>query len=740
MPRSRRARGADIAIMLYTSGTTGKPKGVMLSHDNMVHTSINGIRHDTLTENEEVLAYLPMAWVGDHLFSYSQAIVAGFTVNCPESGATVLHDLREIGPSYFFAPPRIWESILTTVMVRIEDAAAPKRAMFRAFMKVAERVGARLLDGAPVGFGDRLLYGLGNLLVYGPLKDNLGFSRIRVAYTAGEAIGPEIFSFYRSLGINIKQIYGMTEATALVCGQRDGEVDPEAVGVAMPGVELRIGGDGEVQFRSPGTFVGYFRNEEATRETRSADGWISSGDAGYFDSNGQLRIIDRAKDVGRLTDGTLFAPKYIENKLKFSQYVLEAVAHGDGRDFVCAFVNIDLEAVGNWAERHGLAYTSYTDLAGKDEVYDLIAREIGSVNAALAADETMRGAQIRRFLILHKQLDPDDNELTRTRKVRRRFVSEKYAELVAALFDGAESVRIEARVTFEDGREGYRRGDPPDTRSRAGRAGSCGGLTGVAVEKQTGGALLEVDRISLGFGAVQALSDVSVAVREREILAIIGPNGAGKTSLLNCINGVYRPQSGRIAFDGEPRGNLSPADIARQGIARTFQNVALFRGMTTLDNIMAGRNTKIAGGLFAQALYWGRYVREELRHRRAVEEIIDFLEIQAIRKTPVGRLPYGLQKRVELGRALAAEPRLLLLDEPMAGMNVEEKEDMSRFVLDVNDEFGTTIVLIEHDMGVVMDISDRIAVLDYGRKIAEGAPEEVRRNPAVIDAYLGVGA
>ena len=449
-----KGQGADIAIMLYTSGTTGKPKGVMLSHDNMVRTSINGIRHDTLTESEEVLAYLPMAWVGDHLFSYSQAIVAGFTVNCPESGATVLHDLREIGPSYFFAPPRIWESILTTVMVRIEDAAAPKRAMFRAFMKVAERVGARLLDGAPVGFGDWLLYGLGNLLVYGPLKDNLGFSRIRVAYTAGEAIGPEIFSFYRSLGINIKQIYGMTEATALVCGQRDGEVDPEAVGVAMPGVELRIGGDGEVQFRSPGTFVGYFRNEEATRETRSADGWISSGDAGYFDRNGQLRIIDRAKDVGRLTDGTLFAPKYIENKLKFSQYVLEAVAHGDGRDFVCAFVNIDLEAVGNWAERRGLAYTSYTDLAGKDEVYDLIAREIGSVNAALAADETMCGAQIRRFLILHKQLDPDDNELTRTRKVRRRFVAEKYAELVAALFDGAESVRIEARVTFEDGREG----------------------------------------------------------------------------------------------------------------------------------------------------------------------------------------------------------------------------------------------------------------------------------------------
>lgn len=446
--------GADLAIMLYTSGTTGKPKGVMLSHDNLIQTSINGIGHDSLSEREEVLAYLPMAWVGDHLFSFSQAIVAGFTVNCPESGATVLHDLREIGPTYFFAPPRIWESILTTVMVRMENAARLKRATFRYFMAVAERVGTRLLDGKPAGIVDRTLYGLGNLLVYGPLKDNLGFSRIRVAYTAGEAIGPEIFSFYRSLGINIKQIYGMTEATALVCGQRDGEVDPEAVGVAMPGVELRIGDGGEVEFRSPGTFMGYFRNDEATRETRTEDGWISSGDAGYFDGNGQLRIIDRAKDVGRLADGTMFAPKYLENKLKFSQYVLEAVTHGDGRDFVCAFINIDLEAVGNWAERRGLAYTSYTDLAGKAEVYDLIGREVASVNAALAADPAMAGSQVRRFLILHKQLDPDDNELTRTRKVRRRFVAEKYATLIDALFAGADSVRVEARVTFEDGREG----------------------------------------------------------------------------------------------------------------------------------------------------------------------------------------------------------------------------------------------------------------------------------------------
>ena len=454
MDEVAKGRGGDLAIMLYTSGTTGKPKGVMLTYDNLERTSYNGIAYDKLTEADEVLAYLPMAWVGDHLFSYSQALCAGFTVNCPESGATVLADLREIGPTYFFAPPRIWESILTSVMVRIEDAAAIKRRLFRFFIKLAERVGTRLLDGEPVALGDRLLYWLGELLVYGPLKDNLGFSRIRVAYTAGEAIGPEIFAFYRSLGINIKQIYGMTEATALVCAQPDGEVSPDTVGTPYPGVELRVSEAGEVQFRGPGTFVGYYKNEQATAETKSADGWISSGDAGYIDDAGHLRIIDRAKDVGRLNDGTLLAPKFLENKLKFSPFILEAVAHGHGRDFATAFINIDLESVGNWAERRGLAYASYTDLAARPEVYDLIAGEIGKVNAALAADPKLVGSQIRRFLILHKQLDPDDNELTRTRKVRRGYVGEKYADLIEALYGGAREVQVEARVTFENGREG----------------------------------------------------------------------------------------------------------------------------------------------------------------------------------------------------------------------------------------------------------------------------------------------
>ena len=450
----QKTQGTDLAVMLYTSGTTGKPKGVMLSYDNVITTSWSGIAHDKLTVNENLVAYMPMAWIGDHLFSYGESLCIGFTVNCPESADTVIQDVREIGPTCFFAPPRIWENILTTVMVRIEDAAWLKRKMFNYFMKVAERIGPSLMDGKPVSLPDRLLYEMGRFLVYGPLRDNLGFSKMRVAYTAGEAIGPEIFTFYRSIGVNIKQLYGMTEATALVVGQADGEVYADSVGVPYPGVELRIGDNGEVMFRSPGVFQGYYKNPEATEETKTADGWIKSGDAGLIDADGQLRIIDRAKDVGKLNDGTMFAPKYIENKLKFSPYVREAVTHGNGRDMVAAFINIDLEAVGNWAERNGVSYTSYTDLAARTEVYDLVSRDIERVNNSLSEDPQLRGSQIQRFLILHKELDPDDNELTRTRKVRRRFIAEKYAELIDALYSDRDKVFIDAQVTFEDGRSG----------------------------------------------------------------------------------------------------------------------------------------------------------------------------------------------------------------------------------------------------------------------------------------------
>ncbi len=447
-------KGSDLAIMLYTSGTTGRAKGVMLSFDNMIITARNGIEREGLTENEEIMAYLPMAWVGDNLFSFAQSYVGGFCVSCPESSETVMQDMREIGPTYFFAPPRIFENILTTVMIRMEDAAAVKQWMFRKFMDVAKRVGAKILDRKPVPFLDALLYRLGDLLVYGPLRNVLGFSRLKLAYTAGEAIGPDIFDFYRSLGINIKQLYGSTEAAVFITIQPNGEVKPDTVGTPAKDVEIKITDSGEVLFRGPGVFMSYYKNDEATRETKTADGWVKTGDAGFFDEGGHLKIIDRAKDVGKLTTGAMFAPKYLENKLKFFPYVREAVAFGDTRDYVAMFVNIDLEAVGNWAERRGIAYSGYTDLAGQADVYALIQECVEKVNVDLAKDPHLAGSQIHRFLILHKELDADDGELTRTRKVRRGTVAEKYGTLIAALYSDRDRCEIQAEVTFEDGRKG----------------------------------------------------------------------------------------------------------------------------------------------------------------------------------------------------------------------------------------------------------------------------------------------
>jgi len=441
----------DTAVIAYTSGTTGQPKGAMLSHRNLVETARSAIEREHLDASDEVMAYLPMAWIGDHMFSFCQSMVAGFTTNCPESATTVLADLKEIGPTYFFAPPRIWENILTSVMIRVDDTAWIKRRLVHFFLDLARRVERRRLGHRPAALRDRLLYPLGRLLVYGPLRDNLGMSRIRIAYTAGEAIGPELFEFYRSLGVNVKQLYGMTESSALICIQRDDDVKLDTVGPPLPGVEVRVSPSGEVLYRSPGVFQGYYKNPQATRETL-AEGWVHSGDAGLFDKDGHLKIIDRARDVGRLAGGTIFAPKYLENKLKFSPYIREAVCVGDGRPFVAAMLNIDLASVGNWAERRGLAYTSYTDLAQKPEVYELIRQEVVRVNRSLLEDEALRGAQIRRFLLLHKELDPDDQEITRTRKVRRGFIGQKYAPLIEALYGTGDSVQVEAKVTYEDGR------------------------------------------------------------------------------------------------------------------------------------------------------------------------------------------------------------------------------------------------------------------------------------------------
>ncbi|MFC7515561.1 AMP-binding protein [Herbaspirillum sp. GCM10030257] len=444
----------DTAVMLYTSGTTGKPKGVCQTHHAFMSAAIGGIEFDKLTDEEDILSYLPMAWCGDHLFSFAQALVAGFTVNCPESGNTVMTDMREIGPTYYFAPPRVFENMLTNVMIRMEDAGAIKRKIFHHYMEVARRVGSDILDGKPVGLMDRISYGIGNLLVYGPLKNVLGLSRVRIAYTAGAAIGPDLFRFYRCIGVNLKQLYGATETCAYVCLQPNGNIKFDSVGLPAPGVEVKIAPNGEVLVKSDAMLKEYYKRPDATAEVIDSDGYFHTGDAGIFDEDGHLKIIDRAADVGRMNSGDIFAPNYIENKLKFFPFIKEAVAFGNQRDMVCAFINIDLDAVGNWAERRGIAYSGYTDLAGKHETYDLIAECVEKVNADLANEPMMSGTQIHRFLVLHKELDADDEELTRTRKVRRRFVGEKYKVLIEALYSGRTSQYIETQVKFEDGRTG----------------------------------------------------------------------------------------------------------------------------------------------------------------------------------------------------------------------------------------------------------------------------------------------
>ncbi|WP_044008287.1 AMP-binding protein [Leisingera methylohalidivorans] len=442
-------------VMLYTSGTTGKPKGVVLSNRNVIQSAKNSAEFDGLTQGENILSYLPMAWVGDFIFSIGQAYWCGFCVNCPESADTMMTDLREIGPTYFFAPPRVFEGQLTNVMIRMEDASALKRKMFHHFLAHAKKVGGDILDGKPVGLMDRLKYALGDLLVYGPLKDTLGYGRIRVGYTAGEAIGPEIFDFYRSLGINLKQLYGQTEATVFITVQPDGEVRADTVGVPAPEVEIKIGDNGEIYYRSPGTFVEYFNNPESTASTKDAEGWVATGDAGFFEEgSGHLRIIDRAKDVGKMADGAMFAPKYVENKLKFYPDILEAVLFGNGRDRCVAFINIDLTAVGNWAERNNIAYASYQELAGHPKVLESIRGHVGAVNQSVAEDPMLSGCQIHRFVVLHKELDADDGEMTRTRKVRRRIVEEKFEDIITALYDGSEQVSTVTEVTYEDGRKG----------------------------------------------------------------------------------------------------------------------------------------------------------------------------------------------------------------------------------------------------------------------------------------------
>jgi long-chain acyl-CoA synthetase len=453
-----KAKASDVAALFFTSGTTGNPKGVVHTHETLIDRAAAGARFDKLTADDEVLAYLPPAWIGQNIFSYAQWLVCGYVVNCPESAGTVTIDLKEIGPTYYFAPPSVFENLLTSVMIRMEDAGRPKRWLFDRAMALARRVGPALMDGKPVGALDRFRYALGKVLIYAPLRNTLGFSRVRVAYTAGEAIGPDLFTFYRSLGINLKQLYGSTETAVFVCLQPDNEARADTVGVPIEGVEIKVADSGEILIRSPGLLKEYYKNPAATAEVLSADGWYRTGDAGFMDAAGHLKIIDRAKDVGRLAgganDGALFAPKYVENKLKFFPYIKQAVAFGDRREKVCAFINIDLQAVGNWAEKRNLPYGGYTDLSQKKEVCELIRDCVQKVNADLATDDKLAGGQISRFLILHKELDADDGELTRTAKVRRGFIGERYDVLVDALYSGKSEQFVETAVRFEDGRVG----------------------------------------------------------------------------------------------------------------------------------------------------------------------------------------------------------------------------------------------------------------------------------------------
>ncbi len=448
----------DVAAMFFTSGTTGNPKGVVHTHSTLIDRAQAGAEFDHLTANEDVLAYLPPAWIGQNIFSYAQWLVAGYVVNCPESAATVTIDLKEIGPTYYFAPPRVFEGMLTSVSIRMEDASSFKRNLYKYFMRLAKQVGPKRMDGESIGLFNSLMYGLGNLLVYGPLRNNLGFSRVRVAYTAGEAIGPDLFTFYRSIGVNLKQLYGSTETAVFVCLQPDNQARADTVGVPCRGVEIKVADNGEILVKSPGLLKGYYKNPEATAEVLTADGWYHTSDAGFLDSHGHLKIIDRVKDVGRIkggsNNGAMFAPKYVENKLKFFPHIKEVVAYGDQREKVCVMINIDFDAVGNWAERRNLPYAGYTDLAQKPEVYELIRDCVEQVNADLAEDDLLAGSQVSRFLVLHKELDADDGELTRTNKVRRGFIAEKYQPLVDALYGGLITQFIETVVKFEDGRTG----------------------------------------------------------------------------------------------------------------------------------------------------------------------------------------------------------------------------------------------------------------------------------------------
>ena len=438
----------QIAFMCYTSGTTGNPKGVMLSHSNIVAATNMFLENESVTEADDFISYLPLAWVGEMLYGTAVSIVAGCASNCPEGPETFRRDVRELGPTGFVAAPRSFEQLLSEIQVRANDSGALKRWVFNKFRDVAVEVEQLKDDGKEPSAGLKLMRALGEVLVYGPVRDQYGLRRARWCYVGGAPLGPDTFRFFRALGINLKQLYGSTEACGTVTLQQDGHASPDNVGKPCPGIEVKIADSGEVLVRSPSIFTGYYKNEEATREAIDADGWFRTGDAGILEKTGELVIIDRAKDVGKLVDGSPFAPQFVENKLKFSPYISEAVSFGHEKPFVCAMIAIDYNTVGNWAEKEGLAYSNYLDLSQKDEVRTLVYEEIVRINQSLP-----EVSRIKRFLLLAKDLDADDAEVTRTRKLRRGYIAEHYAVVIDAFYGGADEVDLETEVTFEDGRK-----------------------------------------------------------------------------------------------------------------------------------------------------------------------------------------------------------------------------------------------------------------------------------------------
>ncbi len=442
----RRTSPDDVAIICYTSGTTGNPKGAMLTFRNLLSMALSLDEVDPKRPDDEFVSFLPLAWIGEQMMSLSASLARGFTVNFPEEPDTVTENIREIGPDVMFAPPRVWESLVSTVQVKIMDTTPFKRFMYERCMPIGKQVADLRFEKKPVPVGLRLAWFFADWLLFRALKDRLGMSNLRSASTGGAALGPDVFRFFHALGVPLRQIYGQTEIAGISCIHREGDIAFHTVGVPIPGTEVRIAENGEILSRSASVFRGYYKNDEATAATLR-DGWLHSGDAGYLAEGGHLVVIDRLKDVMKLADGTQFSPQFIENRLKFSPYVKEAVVVGKDRPFLTGMLCIDMGVVGKWAEKNKLSYTTYTDLSAKKEVYDLVQRAVDEVNETLPA-----AARIQKFVLLYKELDADDEELTRTRKVRRSFVEDRYKDVISALYGDAHEVPIDTTIRFQDGK------------------------------------------------------------------------------------------------------------------------------------------------------------------------------------------------------------------------------------------------------------------------------------------------